>query len=199
MGRVRKSSREPRPSRKSGYICSTYQAFQTNFEKPLYRGKLSFCYCPQFASGFLILARSSFLSPPAKRSTSWLEQSCNPSGGECKNPHKYGRPEKLAQMKFTGCTQCIVAAYGGERSGKVHGGKRKKALVLRLRALILHTQISYKLERKIKSVFDPSFHAVKCENEKTSIGRVLHHITVVLICALVDWVISKEAHGCIGE
>ena len=86
------------------------------------------------------------------------------------------------------------------RSGRVHVGKRKKAFVLRLRALILHTQIFYQLERKIiKSVFDPSFHAVKCENEKTSIGRVLHHITVVLICALVDWVISKEAHGCIGE
>ena len=63
-------------------------------------------------------------------------------------------------------------------------------------ARLLHTQKFYKLEQKtIKSVWSTSFHAVKCENEKTSIGRVLHHITV----ALVDWAISKEAHVCIGE
>ena len=73
------------------------------------------------------------------------------------------------------------------------GGAEKSVCVAIAR--LLHTQIFYKLERKIiKSVLGPSFHAVKCENEKTSKGRVLHHITVALICALVDWVISKEAH-----
>ena len=64
-------------------------------------------------------------------------------------------------------------------------------------ARLFHSQIT---ERKIiKSVLGPSFHAVKCENEKTSIGRVLYHITIALIRALVDWAISKEAHVLVSK
>ena len=60
-------------------------------------------------------------------------------------------------------------------------GEAEKSVCVAISRL-LYTQIFYKLEWKIiKRVFGPSFHAVKCENEKTSIGRALHQITVTEI------------------
>ena len=60
-------------------------------------------------------------------------------------------------------------------------GEEEKSVCVTI-ARLLHTQIFYRLERKIiKSVLGPSLHAVKCENEKTSTGRVLHQITVTKI------------------
>ena len=60
-------------------------------------------------------------------------------------------------------------------------GEAEKSVCVAI-ARLLYTQILYKLEWKIiKRVLGPSFHAVKCENEKTSIGRALHQITVTQI------------------
>ena len=73
-------------------------------------------------------------------------------------------------------------------------GKRKKAFVLQFRAYYIRKYF-INLNGRLSNVFlAPLSMLSNVKMKTTSKGRVLHHITVALICALVDRAISKEAH-----
>ena len=62
---------------------------------------------------------------------SWVPQvgwskpaSCNPSAAQCKNWQKYKRPEKLAQMKFTGCIRAPAQGWHSCSEGEAEKGLR---------------------------------------------------------------------------